>query len=129
MCKVNSVYQIFHFQRTCICPSFGIAVQHTLKVVCLHLQTVRRFFHAFYFPSEMLIKNPRGHILLVYVLCFESVLYVEICSSLTCEHLSFKVLALRCCALWKGFVLPLAIKVYTCKWFSECVAWHSFLIS
>ena len=31
MFKILSVYQIFCFQRTCICPSIGIRMQNTLK--------------------------------------------------------------------------------------------------
>jgi len=32
MYKIYGVYQVFHFQRACICPSFGISVQNTLHL-------------------------------------------------------------------------------------------------
>ena len=35
MYKVHSVYQVFCFQSTCICPSFGIVMQNTLKRTCM----------------------------------------------------------------------------------------------
>ena len=34
MFKVSSVYQVYQFERTCICPSAGIVMLHTLKGKC-----------------------------------------------------------------------------------------------
>ena len=98
MFKILSVYQIFHFQRTCICPRFGIAMQNTLKVVCLQLDC------ALIFPCLILSKwnvgekayFDVGSLLWKYRV---SVLHGEICTKFRCGHLTFKVLVLWCCAL------------------------------
>jgi len=37
MFKIVNVYQIFHFQWTCICPNFGIVMQHTWKVSLIYI--------------------------------------------------------------------------------------------
>ena len=41
--KASSVYQVFLFQRTCICSSFGIDMKTTLKVTCSHLYLAQIF--------------------------------------------------------------------------------------
>jgi len=41
---------------------------------------------------------PRGHIL-CHAPCFQSVLHGDICAIFIFEHLTFKVLVLRCCTL------------------------------
>ena len=35
MFKVYSAYRRFHFQTTCICPSFSNVMQNTLKHICM----------------------------------------------------------------------------------------------
>ena len=61
--KVLSVYQVFHFQRTCICPSFSIGMQNTLKVS--YLTGLRKLFACikFNFPgySMTLSKCAASH--------------------------------------------------------------------
>ena len=105
MFKVLSVNQIFHFQRICICPSFGIVMQNTLKVyVCTW--TMRWFFHAEYFPSGMLMKKPRGPILM-YVFCFFAWKNLR---NIYMGNITFQVLGMWCSTLWKWYVVPLEIE-------------------
>jgi len=78
MYKDSSVYQIFHFQNTCICPSIGIVMQNTWKVECSHLY-LALILPCIIFQSVLLCKNPPSHVL-VHVPCFESVLHGEICT-------------------------------------------------
>ena len=81
MFKFLSVYWIFHFQRTCICPSFSIIVQNTLKVVCLHLDCV------LIFPCLILSKwnvdEKATWSNFDVSVCFESFLQGEIYSNFT----------------------------------------------
>ena len=52
---------------------------------------------------------PPGHIF-GHVPCFESVLHEDICARFVCEHLTFKVLVLRC---WHKFShMQMGLKVF-----------------